>query len=175
MQISFSNPSFYVKPKSNNLNTSKLSFGNNNASAYPYFPEPKIVEKSGFYYIELPSGQLSCIGKNMPHEKSLDEKLNAVLKKSKTPDKLRQYYDDIYAAAVGGHETRRNITEETPIVNVIKEIKDSTILKDIKKMFEITTKGNDSNTYTNGSMAGSLCSENSRLGAILKVLNETKI
>ena len=39
-------------------------------------------------------------------------------------------------------------------------------------MFKLTVKGNDNNNHANGSMAGALCSENSRLGAIVRVLKK---
>jgi len=164
MQINFSKQSLFAITENNN---SKPSFGKST-----YFSEPKIVEQSGFYYIKLPSGQLSPLGKSIPREKPLGAKLNEVLRSSQTPDKLRKFYDKIYAAAVKGHETHKNITEEGPIAKVVNGIKDSILLNDVKKMFEITIKGNDSNTYTNGSMAGSLCSENSRLGAIVNVFKK---
>lgn len=170
MQINFAKPSFSTINRSNNLNNSKLSFGKS-----PYFPEQKIVEQSGYYYIELPSGQLSCIGQYIPKEKSLDTKLNEVLRNSKTPDKLRKFYDKIYAAAVKGHKELQNITEETHIVNIIQGINDSTMLQDIKTMFEIAVNGNNNNNHMNGCMAGALCSENSRLGTIVNVLKKIKI
>jgi len=170
MQISFSNPSLYTKAKCNNLNTPKLSFGNKEASTYPYFSEPKIVEKSGYYYIELPSGQLSCIGKSIPKEKPIGAQLNEVLRNSQTPDKLRKFYDKIYDAAVKGYKEQTHNTDETVISNVVKGINDTTIFNDVKKMFKISNKANIDSTA--GSMGFSLCSEISRLGAIVNVLKK---
>jgi len=164
MRISFSNPSFSAMSESNN---SKPSFGK-----YPYFPEPKIVEKTGYYYIELPSGQLSPLGKNLPEKKSFDVEMNEILKQSKTPVALRKSYDKIYAAAVKGHKQERLQADETLIVNVVNKIKDSKLFNDVKKMFEIRAKNNENHTYANGSMAGALCSENSRLGAIVNVFKK---
>lgn len=141
-------------------------------SEYHYTPPYPITYNAqrGYWEMKLPNAVVPVPRKPLWLETS--EKINGILDKSADPLLLRKLTDDIKSIADKSHDSTNNSLDDTELKAYILKIDDIEMLKSLKQIYKLRLDNETNSTgQVGGAMAGSLCSEMSKLSNIMRILS----